>query len=143
MITGAYLLSALQPPAAGALLEDLALVLRILPAFPRRLSLLVDAPATRHNTDIQHQNVEQNHHTVDEYLTDVFYKKTLGIFSKYTFSRNHNIQGWIERRHCSFFPNHYSLHDTRYEPFARRIIQLIYLSRSNDNTQRLHWAYSW
>lgn len=47
----AYLFSALQPAAAGALLQDLALILGILAAFPRRLALLVDAPAARHSTD--------------------------------------------------------------------------------------------
>lgn len=103
----------------------------------RSLSMLLPPDITTTNL---HHNYERK---VNKYLTDVFYTKTLGIFSKYTFSRNHIIQGWYTRRHCCFLRNHYSLHGTIYLLTCSRILKFNYLSTTSDNIQCLECTYSW
>lgn len=100
ILNNTYLFSSLEPPPAWTFLQDLTLILGIFSTFSRRLTLLVDAPPTRHNTDLTPQNNTETTQRFTNTSQTFYNKKTLDIFSKYTFSRNHNIQGCNPRRHC-------------------------------------------
>lgn len=111
--------TALQPAAAGALLQDLALILGIFTALPRRLALLVDAPTAGHNADKSPALTKQSTTLSTRHSTKVSTRKHSIYFQNTLFLVSNN-QGWIARRHCQYFQNHYLMHDTGWKFFVHR-----------------------
>lgn len=115
---GTYLFPALQPAAAGTLLEDLTLILGVFAALAGRLALLIDTSATGHCTKTQ-RNPTFSNTAQSNYISERFHgRKHKKYYSTHTFSQNHILQGCKTGRHRGFGSKHYS----RYPTFERYVL---------------------